>query len=392
MIAATRNRVMITVGLVLFIAAHLTPDVLALTLRPLQPGWDMQMISQSTKAEIIKPTKTCVDIHPCRLDFQDVTLQRRVRSAAAQNPQHRGDHTISVHSEQRLSTNEGVELFHISDDVELDAQTAFPVLGPRSSVELTAPYFNLHIDSSQFARGGLQYFFPYKPARVSYRFFDILAGKEAPLDYVETISRGDSPRASAGDVLVYQQEIPATALTSSSLILENLSPEGRAHEKDSSGSATLADLSNRDLYVEASAFYSPGSAAAAAGTVPLRPYYAAYRRVFVESHTGVILNEVNNIYVFFAQNLREATDTARAAQLSDPQEIPGDKYRTIFKARFEWDEATQQALVQLARPTVRTLFFGQLIPYMIKVLALVLIVYSVSHRLRIARCRTAEKS
>lgn len=254
----------------------------------------------------------------------------------------------------------GQKLIGVDDSLRLIRHSTYPVVDTVSHLTLTAPKLGVDISTGDFARGGLQYFFPFETERRSYQYFDVIAQQSAPLDYV----------GMEGETYVFTQKIPAVSLREavarSFTHPTDLSDEPSAQ----SGQSQLSDeerqrVDKLQVTGPASEFY-PAGTAAPTGTVALDPYYAATRTLWVEPKSGTIVNQVEDMFVFLARNQQEADSTVAEGS---------DDYRTLLQTSLAWDSDTRETAWALARPVVNTLYYLKLSAFLARVFAGILLLY-----------------
>lgn len=251
-------------------------------------------------------------------------------------------------------------LIEVEDSLRLIRHSTYPVVDNVSHLSLAAPTAGLDIQTGDFARGGLQYFFPFETERRSYQYFDVIAQQYAPLDYV----------GMEGETYVFTQTIPAVSLREA-VTRSFTHPADLSDEPGAQAGASGLSESERSrvdaLQVTgaASQFYAPGDNAPT-GTVVLDPYYAATRTLWVEPKSGTIVNQVEDMFIFLAQNQDEANATVAAG---------GDDYRTLLQTSLAWDSATRETAWAQAHPVVAALNNLKLATFIARVCAVIVMVF-----------------
>lgn len=220
-----------------------------------------------------------------------------------------------VEAETRLLGEGSEPLLEIGDRVRVTRRSTYPVAQPASRLTFTLPRVDGEIDTGEFARSGLQYFFPFAVERRSYDRFDPLTRRADPIDFV-----GELPR---NGLDTYQ-----------------------FHHR----------LSGLPLADPLASAYSP--------TGQEQAHYAVDRTVWVEPESGIILDSVEEFHVYLA------ADGQQARQRADRPEAG----HTIYHATLGWDEETRAAQHDLAAPLVSQLRGLQVLATLSKTLGIVLLI------------------
>ncbi len=215
----------------------------------------------------------------------------------------------------RLLSEGSEPLLEIDDRVRVTRRSTYPVAQPASHMTLTLPRVDSEIDTGEFVRSGLQYFFPFAVERRSYDHFDPLTQRADPIDFV-----GELPRNGL-DTYQFHHRLSGLPL------------------------AGLFDT-----------LHSPGGQEQA--------HYAVDRTVWVEPRSGVIIDSVEEFHVYLA------ADEQQARQRADRP----DTGHTIYHATLSWDEETRAAQHDLAAPLVNRLRGLQVLATLSKTLGIVLLI------------------
>ncbi|MBP3088536.1 DUF3068 domain-containing protein [Corynebacterium sp. sy017] len=267
---------------------------------------------------------------------------------------------VSV-QEKLTRTDNRHTIFTLDDSLRLTRRSTYPVADKVSQLQLTAPDFNIHIDTDTFARDGVQYFYPFEPERRSYDFFDIFAQDTIPLDYVD----------SSDGLYVFTQKIPATNIRQS-LARSMRQPEDISDDRPNNAAHTdlnkeeLADIYQSQVSADASFFYPNSDEAAPTGTVVLDPFYSATRTLWVEPQSGTIVDQKEDIFLFLARNQEEANMTAHVGH---------DNYRTLLRTTLSWDQQTKDRAWQQANPTLHKLEVLKVLTFSARILGFILLGY-----------------
>ncbi|MDO4761184.1 MAG: DUF3068 domain-containing protein [Corynebacterium sp.] len=403
----TVSVICVTVGIVLFSLAELIPTFILGSIKPLPIGLARHISTAPAQALVYDPEQVCAAnlSNDCRISTHEIVLNRHISTSpgtAATPAKAKARVTLDV-SEEITDTSTGAPLFSITDSLQLLRNSTYPVVDPVSHMKVEAPGMGVNFETGDFARDGLQYFFPFNSERRSYKFFDSYAQTPYPIDYVRTEHQGESAYFDDSAVYVYQQQLPVVDLSEAALRSYTQPQDISDDPAETPGEEDLTRaqqnrIAKLELQGPASKFYADGGNEA----VRLTPFYTANRTIWVESTSGVILNQADDVYFFFAADAAEAHRTARAAGMlkepdlnatnvhtSDPT-LSADPFRTLFRARFEFDQRTQTAQKELAQPVVNTIFRLQLYPYLVKLAAVFLIIFGLwryTRDLRMIRTR-----
>lgn len=290
-------------------------------------------------------------------------LDRRVASATTEDREE-----IGVSASTELLVDD-TPVFRTEDFVRLVRESAFPVPEPASEMTAVVVPRDLSVNTGQFSREGVQYFFPATTERVSYNFFDILAQQPHPLDFVD--------RAEREGVRTYefQQDLVAVDLMSALARaytqpqdiadippLEALFRQGEMNEEERQAINSLR------VSGTAAQFYDAEERAAhafgAEDRISLSPYYTVDRTLWVEPESGVIIDRIDEIYLYLAADQREADAMATA---------PVNPNRTILATTAAWDEQSRAAATERAESTLGTLKFLEVLSLLSNTLIVALV-------------------
>ena len=375
------HRSAIIAAFVVLALSSLIPAIVLQGVKPIPVNTSRTVSTEPAATKLYDPQASCPEGSPrsCYVVDTFSSLQRTLQTSASEKRDEVNlavneelvrtsapDATTSSPESADASTTasgnqtDSEKLISVDDSLRLIRHSTYPVVDTVSHLSLTAPSLGVDISTGDFARGGLQYFFPFETERRSYQYFDVIAQQSAPLDYVGL----------EGETYVFTQKIPAVSLreavTRSFTHPTDLSDEPGAQSSQS-------DLSDEErqrvdkLQVAgpASEFYPAGDTAPT-GTVVLDPYYAATRTLWVEPKSGTIVNQVEDMFVFLARNQQEADDTVAAGS---------DDYRTLLQTSLAWDNETRETAWAQARPVVSTLYYLKLSAFFARILAGILLVY-----------------
>ncbi|AGF73587.1 hypothetical protein A605_12955 [Corynebacterium halotolerans YIM 70093 = DSM 44683] len=265
----------------------------------------------------------------------------------------------------RLEVRAGDRLLAgITDHLRVTRQSTYPVADPVARMSVDLPGADLGLDTGEAVRRGLQYFFPFTTERRSYAYFDPIAQRTIPLDYV-----AEEPHHGL-ETYRFHHEVTALPLTEA-IARGWAQPE----EPQPAGQQLLNLLSDEQRALldglqvvgRAGDYYSDAELARldrdAETTVVLEPYYAVARTLWTEPESGVIVDSEREFHIYLAADPREAQ--ALAAEPSPD--------RAIFHTVAHWDERTQAAQHEKAQPVVDRLRALQVLATVCKALAFVLI-------------------
>lgn len=344
----TLSYIAIAVGVALIVIAVLLPTMLVPKLRSL-PLDTVNTTSTELRSGAIldsnqlaknEPVPNAVDDEQCAAEG-DASLPvhcfinteaelRSVRHVRMQDPADAEVVTFEVGTSiLRNDKEEPANLINASvDRITLDRFTQFPIDEPTSTIQF---YDYNESDSNvlnPFTRPGIQYTFPMGAEKKSYPYYDVVAMKEQPIDYIreETVD-GET-------VYVYEMDVEPV----------NLYDQFIAHQTAGGRELTEADeahLGSLRLGFPASQWGLEGDE-----EIEMDRYYANVRTVRVEPTTGMIVNGTEDIFQFYAQNDEEAYEIARG-DIREAEEQ--DRNRTALHYAAQWDEDTQNTQMTNAK-------------------------------------------
>lgn len=376
-------------ALVIFALSSLIPALVLQTIKPIPVNTSRTVSTEPAQTKLYDPGADCPESAPrdCYVVDTFSSLERtlhtsdsekkdevnlavsekliRLDSPATEETTDEGEAdessaAVSTSTASRADARDGESLITVEDSLRLIRHSTYPVVDTVSHVDLAVPTAGLDIQTGDFARGGLQYFFPFETERRSYQYFDVIAQQSAPLDYVGL----------EGETYVFTQTIPAVSLREAAARSfthpADLSDEPGSQLADSELSDAERDrVAQLQVSGPASQFYAP-SGTAPTGTVVLEPYYAATRTLWVEPRSGTIVNQVEDMFLFLARDKEEADATVAAG---------GDDYRTLLQTSLAWDSATRETAWAQAHPVVAALDNLKLATFIARVFASILLAY-----------------
>lgn len=275
----------------------------------------------------------------------------------------------------------------VEDHHRLNRDSSYPVTEPVATKLFTIPPLNSGVSVPAHTLEGLQYFFPFETERRSYQYADPIVWELVPLDYVDPVE------VNGVRAYKFHAEVPPSSLIES--ILDAYS--GSAADEALESIARLSPVEQFQLALglddataegvkavtegPAERFFSPEEMErfeyAEGQQVRLQPYYEATRTFFVEPKTGTVLDHHVDVDIFFAENNLQARAISEE-NLRNP-------VRTIFSADFAFDEATQQAQLDVATPQmarIRALQAVSLVANVTTIAALVVLAWLLVRRRR----------
>lgn len=219
---------------------------------------------------------------------------------------------------------------HLSASLTLNRESAYPEAGHASHQSFAVRQLNLGASIDNGDMEGLTAFFPADTEQRSYPYFDFIAQEAVPIDYTGKSKRGGI------DVYEFHQHIDA-------LPAQDILARTAEYATENDPTFTPEDLRRRgragDFYTnEELAHFGLKKDTA----VVLDSFYSVDRTVTVDPATGTILDLDENISFVWATDAKQARDTS----------IPPER-RAVFVGDLHWDQTTQDAALELARPTVR---------------------------------------
>lgn len=275
----------------------------------------------------------------------------------------------------------------VEDHHRLNRDSGYPVTEPVATKLFTIPPMKSGVEVPPHTLEGLQYFFPFETERRSYLYADPIVWDVVPLDYVDPVE--------INGVRAYEfhAEVPPSSLIEAILgahsdsvsdedleAIARLSPAEQFQLALGLDNATVEGL-KAVTEGPAEQFFSPEEMErfqyAEGQQVRLQPFYEATRTFFVEPKTGTVLDHHAEVDIFFAENNLQARTMAED-DLRNP-------IRTVFSADFTFDEATQQAQLDVATPKmarIRALQAVSLVANVTTIAALVVLAWLLVRRRR----------
>ncbi|AKK07095.1 putative DUF3068 family protein [Corynebacterium mustelae] len=372
------STICIIAAILLFIVAENVPKLIITNLKPLPVNTSRTIHTTPAPAVFYDPTITCPpsasnDCHSAKTTVQWRTTLHTTKADLTDDKGKKMKDVAELSvTEDLVRTDSNYRLVSIKDLLHLQRGSAHPILDDTSHMTVTANGFGLDFKTGSFARDGLQYFLPFNTERRSYSYFDVFAQAAYPLDYVRTEAKGENPYITSSDVYVFHQEIPvinlARSATRSFTHSDEITDEPVTPTNESDLPAAQQDqIAKMRLEGPRSRFY-PDTTAEDDPTIELTPYYTATRTLWVEPTSGVILNQEEEIHLFFATDATDARTTAQSGV---------NKYRTLLHTSSSWNEATITAAKETATPTVRAMYFLRLGAFLCKYLAGALLIYGI---------------
>lgn len=363
----------IIVAVLLFIIAQNVPELIISTIKPLPINTTRTIQTEPAEAVFYDPTITCLpsasnDCHITKTTTQWTTVLNSVKGNVTDDKGKAVKNVAQLDVTQKLvRTDSEFPLVNIKDHLHLLRGSAHPILLPTSQMEVDAKGFGVSFNTGTFARDGLQYFLPFNTERRSYSYFDVFAQAAFPLDYVRTDLRGENDLVPDSNIFVFHQKLPV-------MNLANAAARSFSHPDDISDEPSEvlieSDLPQQQreqigkmlLTGPESKFY-PG---ANNNTVTLTPFYTASRTLWVEATSGMIVNEQEEMHLFFAADPTDAERTAREGV---------NNYRTLLHTNTTWNQNTKDSARAAAEPMVHIMYWLRLGTFVLKYVAGMLLLY-----------------
>ncbi|MDO4911383.1 MAG: DUF3068 domain-containing protein [Corynebacterium sp.] len=245
------------------------------------------------------------------------------------------------------------------DTVTLTRKTGYPVSDPISTFEIAAPDLNITGNTGSFARDGVQYTFPFGMKREPIEYFDIYAQASHPLNYVEDTE--------VGGIDAYKMHQNVGAVNLFDVYTEVANRKGGPTENEELSLAALKLESTAGRWYTAEELAAQGLEAES--PVTMTRYYSIDRTIWVEPETGAILDGVEHLNFFFAQNQEEAQKMADSF-FANPDGTPNVN-RTALNVRNAWDDQTRAAQHERAEEGIKGLKMLRTITWGLIILGLI---------------------
>ncbi|MDO4909530.1 MAG: DUF3068 domain-containing protein [Corynebacterium sp.] len=301
------------------------------------------------------------------------TSMKGIRNISVVEPSDKNDITLKVANVllrvDRESPNDLVDA--TVDTVTLVRKTGNPVPDPVSTFEIAAPELNISGATAGFARDGVQYTFPFgmKPEAIPY--FDIYAQKSAPLEYT-----GDQE---VSGLRAYKMHQTVGAVNLFDVYSTVANRKGAPTENEELSLASLKLESTAGRWYTADELKSMNLNADS--PVTMTRYYSIDRTIWVEPTTGAILDGVEHLNFFFAQNQDEAQRYADEF-FANPDGAPNPN-RTALNVRNAWDDTTRAAQYERAEKGLKGLEVLKIATWALIIIGIIILAVTVlSYRRR----------
>lgn len=370
----SRTHIYAVIGALLaFAASVLVPTATITNLKLLPTNATFIISSTPSMSTMYNPAADCDPEGPrgCFVIDTETHMEREVQLTPATDED---NVELRAHTTLLRSDDEHTVL-SVDDNIELIRNSTYPVTDTASALKVSASDFSVLFATGNFTRDGIQYFFPFETEKRSYDFFDALAQKTIPLDYVEENN----------NVYTFTQHIqPKNLLDAATRSYTH--PTSISDEF--TGEPSQTDLTDqqrdtlRDLMVHGAAhqFYPDNVdllGNSVNGAVVLKPYYQGWRTLTVDRYSGTILNQEEETFIFLAQNDEEAAATSSSFS-ENPNLIAQDtdlRARTLLHIHTQWDELTQQTAREHAKPTADTLSLLRIFAFICQLIGLALLIF-----------------
>lgn len=352
------------VVVVLLLVGSLLPQFIIFFMRPLSTSLDEEFTTTPTDAIVLGKSHT-------------ITSKTHLQTSPSKKSKH-----------ARLTAQKQIQLdgqlaLTLDDSIELIRRSGFPVADPTSTVSVTLPDNNTTISSDAFIREGLQYFFPSETERRSFDYFDPIAQRPAPLDFVDR-----DEHAGLRTYLFHQRLDPVNLVEAG--VRARTQPEQVGETVTGDRRHRLAELPDdqqkaiRSLErtLPADQLYTAEERArnglAAAQLVPVHPYYSVDRKIWVEPKSGTIVDTVDSVLIVLAASDQDAADDANAWHAGKSL----NPSRTVLGTTLRWDDRTVESQRDNAAHQLQTLRFFQWISVVSNALVAITVIAMVVVRIR----------
>lgn len=325
----------------LLLVGSLLPQLIIFLMRPLSTSLDETFTTTPTDAIVLGQSHT-------------ITSTTHLQTSPADKRKH-----VHLSARREVSLDERPALI-LDDSIDLIRRSAFPIADPTSTVTAELPGMGTIIASDAFIREGLQYFFPAEAERRSFDYFDPIAQRPTPLDYVDR-----DEHAGLRTYLFHQRVNPVNLVEAG--VRARTQPEQVGEPVTGDRRHRLSELPEDQqeaiLHLErtlpAAQLYTAEERAqrglSASEPVRVHPYYSVDRKVWVEPKSGGIIDTVDNVLIVLAASDQDAADDAAAWHAG--KSLNPD--RTVLATTLRWDDQTVQQQRDNAAHQLHTLRFFQ---------------------------------
>ena len=360
-------------AIIVFIIAQNVPELVISTIKPLPINTTRTIQTEPASTVFYDPSLTCSesdgnDCYITEATTQWITVLNSTKGQVIDTKGKPMKNVAQLDVTQKLiRTDSQSPLVNITDKLHLLRGSAHPILLPTSQMEVTTGGFGVNFNTGTFARDGLQYFLPFNTERRSYSYFDVFAQAAFPLDYVRTERRGHNDLVPDSDVFVFHQQLPVMNLASAAARSFNHPDDisdapGETIIESDLPQQQREQIGNMLLTGPESKFYPSGSD----NSVTLAPFYTATRTLWVEASSGVIVDEQEEMHLFFAMDSADAEKTAQEGV---------NMYRTMLHTSTTWNQETKDSAKAWAEPVVSIMYWLRFGAFVLKYLAGTLLIY-----------------
>lgn len=296
----------------------------------------------------------------------DVPLQSRTQ-LTAREPSSRKQVTVEATTEltRTDAPADRASLGGTVDRVTLDRETRFPVNEPVSTLTATDPTGTRRTETPRFIRSGLDYRFPADTEKKAYPYFDTTVLRNKDIDFV------DEEKRDGETVYRFEQTVDPTEMYPA--LEAMLRSDGSLSDGDREMLDPLRHTAPAAAWGLDRAEVPGWSATDPRGPdVRMSRYYTVNRTVLVQPDTGIIVDDAEDVWVYYARDDAEArrfaTPERRGQELRSPR-------RTVLEFPARWDRATQDEQMALAKDGLRALAVGEeVIPWAAGILGVLALV------------------
>lgn len=261
----------------------------------------------------------------------------------------------------RKYTFNNQEILQNEQKLRLDRKTAMPVPGSKTLSKTTVPGLVTTIKDSSTKQESFQATFQPHTEKKTYNFFDPLVEDSTPAEFVEETT------IDGLNVYVFRQITKGARL---GRFYDGAEEDVEVkHPVETKTIDYEGELAGMSLQGKAFHFYSKEErkklGLERTSDVWMDPYYAIDRTIFVEPHSGIIVDKKERGGIYYAHSDEEA-ENIDLSEFSD--------YRSFYMGEFNWDEATIKNALAEARPIARSHFLASFAGWALLALATVLFI------------------
>lgn len=340
---------LLLLGAIIFIIASAVPPNIINTMRPLKPGQSLTFTTERSETHSLAASHASDAVPEPNRDlpecagpisfatplrcFTIVAPSQQIIAVTTSETEESG--AVSVESVSQIVIA-GTVMAEIRNVAVVDALSVLPLPTPSAQMAISIPALSSGMATDPFIRDGMYLFFPFPTEQVSYPLFDTSLVDSVLVDFA------GEDQVDGLDAFVFHHRV-----------------EGQALERSGANSIAMDSTIDGSLDFLSSTGFGD-------------PYYAVDRTLWVEPETGTILDQHEEIHLYFASD--DAEGSERAFEASPDH--------SIFHTNYAWDAETRAQQHDIAASQLSTLRWLQVFAVTLKAVALICVLIGVALLIR----------